>query len=188
MPRGVEGVFLDVGHHHVHAAVEEGPGERQPDAAGRAGDERRLALELLHASSLQWSQRVAGPSFRELFNRRPGQQSIASAGVYHRGKMHDGVEGGLVIPAKGRPAPLMRVQHLHPAADLFDLRQLFGCHLPAHRLGVLLNLLGRVAPAITLLTGAVLASQEKASSSNVCPRDVAKASSASTKSKLSLVR
>jgi hypothetical protein len=40
--------ILHIGHHHVHAAVEERAREGEPDAAGRAGDKRGLAAEIAH--------------------------------------------------------------------------------------------------------------------------------------------
>ena len=39
---------LDIGEHHLHAGLREGPAERKPDAAGPAGHEGRLAGEITH--------------------------------------------------------------------------------------------------------------------------------------------
>ena len=50
VPRN-EGRVLDVGEDKPHALAREAPRQREPDAAGRAGDDRHFALKLLHDSS-----------------------------------------------------------------------------------------------------------------------------------------
>ena len=44
----LERVVLDVGHHHAHALRRESIRQRPADAAGRAGDDGDLPLELVH--------------------------------------------------------------------------------------------------------------------------------------------
>ena len=48
-----ERVILDVGHHDVHPFCGERVGQRSADAAGGAGDDRDLALEVLHVPTVQ---------------------------------------------------------------------------------------------------------------------------------------
>ena len=46
-----EGGLLDVRHHDIHAAVEKRARQAEADAAGGAGDERSLSLEIPSFSS-----------------------------------------------------------------------------------------------------------------------------------------
>ena len=48
---GRQRVRLDIREHHLHAGLRKGPAEREPDAAGPAGHECRLAGEFPHDPS-----------------------------------------------------------------------------------------------------------------------------------------
>ena len=60
MRGGVQRCLLDVGHHHVHAAIEKRARQPKPDAACRTGNKRGFARELPHLHSSPGSRMLAG--------------------------------------------------------------------------------------------------------------------------------
>ncbi len=78
LERLVDVVLADVGHDHLHARVDHGPGRAEADAGGAAGDEGDLSFDVLHDV---WSVRrcVPGPAIYPIRGR--GSQSRIRRGA-----------------------------------------------------------------------------------------------------------